>query len=92
LGHARQRPQIRIEAVRASALAQSLIHLPQLPRFQFGFTSRPASTSQSRGPAASPFPVPPRHTLTTDLEFAGNGCMDHFAGRKQAGRLFTSAF
>ena len=90
LGHARQRPQIRVKTVRPRALSERLVHLPQMGRLQLRLAARAPCAPQSRGSAVLPLSVPTCHTLPTHFQFASDGCEDQLTGCKQAGRLFAA--
>jgi hypothetical protein len=72
LGHPRQGPQIRPEALGARPLAQRPVELLQLLALQFRFAARPPGGAQSLRAALFPLPVPAADTLPTDLESSGD--------------------
>jgi len=72
LGHPRQGPQIRPEALGARPLAQGPVHLLQLGALQLGFAARPTGGAQSLHATLFPLPVPAADTLATDLESSGD--------------------
>jgi hypothetical protein len=72
LGHPRQGPQIRPEALGARSLAQGPVELLQLLALQLRFAARPPGGAQSLRAALFPLPVPAADTLATDLESSGD--------------------
>src|SRR5437773_83557 len=48
LGHARQRPQIRVKTVRPRALSERLVHLPQMGRLQLRLAARAPRPAEQR--------------------------------------------
>jgi hypothetical protein len=66
LGHPRQGPQIRPEALGARSLAQGPIDLLQLLALKLRFAARPPGGTQSPHAALLPLPVPAADTLATD--------------------------
>ena len=72
LGHPRQGPQIRPEALGARSLAQGPVELLQLLALQLRFAARPPGGAQSLRAALLPLPVPAADTLATDLESSGD--------------------
>jgi hypothetical protein len=72
LGHPRQGPQIRPEALGARSLAQGPVELLQLLALQLRLAARPPGGAQSLRAALFPLPVPAADTLATDLESSGD--------------------
>ena len=70
--HARQRPQIGVEAVGARPLAQRHIHLLQLLGLQPRPAPGPARAAQGLGAATPPLPKPATDALAADLQPAGH--------------------
>ena len=88
--HSRQRPQLRVEAMGPRSLPQGLLPLPELPGIELGFAARAPGAVESAGPATAPLPIPTAHTLTAHFQLTSNGSQNHFAGGKQAARLFAA--
>jgi hypothetical protein len=78
--HSRKRPKIGVESVRPRTLAECLLHLPELGGVEFWLPARTAGAVQSPHAAALPFGIPTAHTLAADLQLAGDGSEDQFAG------------
>ena len=89
---ARQRPQVRVEAVRPRPLAQGFLHLPELPGIQLGFAASTSRAIQGAQAAAIPLRVPAAHALATYLQLTSNGGKNHPASGKQAAGLFAAKF
>jgi hypothetical protein len=72
LGHPRQSPQIRPEALGARSLAQGPVQLLQLLALKLRLAPRPPGGPQSLHAPLLPLPVPAADTLATDLESSGD--------------------
>jgi len=83
--HPGQRPQIRVETMRAGPLPERLIHPSQLLLVQFGLATRPAGTAQGLSAPTFPGSVPTTDTLAADLEFPSDARQNHSARREQTG-------
>jgi len=87
--HSRQSPEIGVESVGARAFPQRLLHLSELRRVQLGLAARPARAVEGAHAAGLPLDVPSAHTLAADLQLAGDGGQDQFAGGKQSAGLLA---
>ncbi len=72
LGHPRQGPPIRPEALGARPWAQGPVELLQLRALKLRFAACPPGGAQSLRGALFPRPVPAADTLPTDLESSGD--------------------
>lgn len=91
LGHPRQGPQIRPEALGARPLAQGPVHLLPLLALQLRFAARPPGGAQSLHAALFPLPIPAADTLATDLQSSGYR-RQPLASAKQPGGSPASIF
>jgi hypothetical protein len=87
--HARQCPEIGLEAVGAGALAQRGVEVLQLSPIQPGFAARAARASQSPKAPAPPLFMPPADALTAHLQSSSDGCQDQLATCEQPSSLFA---
>jgi len=90
--HPRQRPEIRLKAVRPRTFPQRLLHLLKLPGIEPRFAACPAGAAKGADAATPPLDVPPAHTLPAHLQLASDRGQDQLAGSKQTAGLFAAVF
>jgi hypothetical protein len=88
----RQRPEIRVKAVRPRTSPQRLLHLLKLPGIEPRLAACPAGAVKGADASALPLGVPPAHTLPAHLELTSDRGQNQLAGSKQAASLFAAVF
>ena len=88
---ARQRPEIRAEAVRPRALPQGRFDLGHLLGTQSRLAPGPTDGAQRRASALAPRLIPPHDALATDAQPSGDGALRLLAsGEEPRGVLPTN--
>lgn len=85
--HARQCPEIGLEAVGSWALAQRCVEVLQLSPIHPGLAARAARTSQSLKPPALPLFIPPADALTAHVQSSSDARQDRLATCEQPSGL-----
>jgi hypothetical protein len=89
---ARQRPEVRAEAMRARALAQSRFDLAQLCRPQPRLAAGAAGGPQRGAPPRAPRAIPSQDALAADPQPSSNSTLRLARGSKQPRGLVSTYF